>query len=44
MPNFYKPNLGTNPDDPFARDAEGKLVRRSYWMDLGGQVASDDYE
>jgi hypothetical protein len=35
MPNFYKPNLGTNPDDPFARDAEGKLVRRSYWMDLG---------
>jgi hypothetical protein len=34
MPAFYKPNLGTNPDDPFARDADGKLVRRGYWLDL----------
>ena len=34
MPNFYKPDLGIKPDDPFARDASGKLVRRSYWLDL----------
>ena len=34
MPDFYKPDLGTNPDDPFARDADGKLVRRGYWHDL----------
>ena len=34
MPDFYKPDLGTNPDDPFARDADGKLVRRGYWLDL----------
>ena len=34
MPAFYKPDLGTNPDDPFARDADGKLVRRGYWLDL----------
>ena len=24
---FYKPDLGANPDDPFARDADGKLAR-----------------
>ena len=35
MSNFYKPDLGANSDDPFARDADGKLVRRSYWLDLG---------
>ena len=34
MPDFYKPDLGTNPDDPFARDTDGKLVRRSYWLDM----------
>ena len=28
MPNIYQPDLGSNPDDPFARDADGKLVRR----------------
>ena len=32
---FYKPDLGANPDDPFARDGEGKLVRRGYWLDMG---------
>ena len=31
---FYKPDLGTNPDDPFARDADGKLARRGYWLDM----------
>jgi hypothetical protein len=34
MTQFYQPDLGTNPDDPFARDADGKLVRRGYWLDL----------
>lgn len=37
MSEFYKPDLGANANDPFARDAEGKLVRRSYWLDLGDQ-------
>ena len=35
MPNFYKPDLGAAPDSPFARDEEGKLVRRMYWLDMG---------
>jgi len=34
MPDFYKPDLGANPDDPFARDGDGKLVRRGYWLDM----------
>lgn len=32
--SFYKPDLGLSPDDPFARDAEGKLVRRNFWLDM----------
>jgi hypothetical protein len=35
MPNYYVPDLGRNPDDPFARDADGKLVRRAFWLDMG---------
>jgi hypothetical protein len=34
MTGFYEPDLGANPDSPFARDASNKLVRRSYWMDM----------
>jgi len=34
MTRFYEPDLTTNPDDPFVRDASNKLVRRSYWMDM----------
>ena len=34
MTRFYDPDLGANPDSPFARDATGKLVRRGYWLDL----------
>ena len=34
MPRFYQPDLGAHPDDPFARDAEGKLVRRAFWLDM----------
>ena len=35
MTDFYRPDLGANPDDPFARDADGRLVRRGYWLDMG---------
>tara|TARA_A100001037_G_scaffold292625_1_gene308179 strand:+ start:181 stop:435 length:255 start_codon:yes stop_codon:yes gene_type:complete len=38
MPDFYRPDLGLNPDDPFARDAEGKLVRRAYWLDMSDRT------
>jgi hypothetical protein len=34
MTQFHKPDLEINPDSPFARDADGKLVRRGYWLDL----------
>ncbi len=34
MTNFYKPDLGAIPDNPFAREADGKLVRRGYWLDM----------
>ena len=34
MSGFYKPDLGENPGDPFARDGDDKLVRRSYWLDM----------
>ena len=34
MPNYYKPDLGSDPNNPFARDQDGKLVRRSYWLDM----------
>jgi hypothetical protein len=34
MPRFYEPDLITDPDSPFVRDAANKLVRRGYWMDM----------
>ena len=34
MPDYYRPDLGLDPNNPFARDQDCKLVRRSYWMDL----------
>lgn len=34
MADFYQPDMGANPDDPFARDADGKLVRRGFWLDM----------
>ncbi len=34
MVKFHQPDLGTVADDPFARDADGKLVRRSFWLDM----------
>ena len=32
--SFYAPDMGFEPDSPFARDADGKLVRRSFWLDM----------
>jgi hypothetical protein len=34
MPRFYEPDLTLNIDNPFLRDANDKLVRRSYWLDM----------
>jgi hypothetical protein len=34
MIRFYQPDLGADLDSPFARDANNKLVRRSYWLDM----------
>ncbi len=38
MSRFYEPDLITNPDSPFVRDASNKLVRRSYWMDMPDSI------
>ena len=38
MGDFYDPDLGASPDDPFARDAGGKLVRRSFWLDMSDRT------
>lgn len=38
MPRFYEPDLTVDPNNPFVRDAAGKLVRRSYWMDMTDQT------
>ncbi len=37
MAQFYQPDLSQNPNDPFARDADNKLVRRSFWLDMSDQ-------
>jgi hypothetical protein len=34
MSRFYEPDLGTDPNSPFVRDAANKFVRRGYWMDM----------
>ena len=34
MARFYEPDLGSEPDSPFARDSNNKLVRRGYWLDM----------
>ncbi len=31
---YYTPDLGVEPDSPFARDQDGKLVRRSFWLGM----------
>jgi hypothetical protein len=35
MSKFHRPDLGLNPDDPFVRDGDDKLLRRSFWLDMG---------
>lgn len=37
MEDFYRPDLGANPDDIFVCDDDGKLVRRGFWLDLSDQ-------
>lgn len=34
MLRFYQPDLTENVDSPFIRDADDRLVRRSYWLDM----------
>jgi hypothetical protein len=34
MPGFYQPPLHGLADDPFMRDGDDRLIRRSYWLDL----------
>ena len=34
MPRFHEPDLTANFDSPFVRDANDKLIRRSYWLDM----------
>jgi hypothetical protein len=34
MARFYQPDLSVNFDNPFMRDGEDKLIRRSYWLDM----------
>ena len=38
MTSYYEPDLSSNVDSPFARDADGKLVRRSYWTDMSDRT------
>ena len=34
MSGFYQPPLDGLADDPFMRDGNDRLIRRSYWLDL----------
>jgi hypothetical protein len=34
MSKFYEPDLTAGFDNPFVRDGEDKLIRRSYWLDM----------
>jgi hypothetical protein len=38
MTRFYDPDLTTNPDSAFVRDASNKLIRLGYWMDMTDKV------
>ena len=35
---FYQPDLTLNFDSPFVRDANDKLIRRSYWLDMNDRT------
>ena len=32
--NYFMPDLSSGDDNPFARDADNKLVRRGFWLDM----------
>ena len=38
MPRLYEPDLSADPNSPFVRDSDNKLVRRSYWMDMADRT------
>jgi hypothetical protein len=38
MSRFYEPDLSVDIDSPFIRDAQNKLVRRGYWMDMNDRT------
>jgi hypothetical protein len=38
MPRYYEPDLTSDPNSPFVRDAANKLVRRGYWMDMNDRT------
>ena len=38
MPRFHEPDLTVNFDSPFVRDANNKLIRRSYWLDMNDRT------
>ena len=38
MTRFYQPDLTQDIDSPFVRDANDKLVRRSYWLDMNDRT------
>jgi hypothetical protein len=38
MEQFYQPDLSENIDNPFVRDGNNKLVRRSYWLDMNDRT------
>ena len=34
MSGYFQPPLDGLADDPFMRDGDDRLIRRSYWLDL----------
>jgi hypothetical protein len=32
--NYFEPDLGRDPHNPFARDKDSRLVRRGFWLDM----------
>lgn len=38
MSRFYKPDLTSDPNSPFVRDTNDRLVRRGYWLDMTDQT------
>ena len=38
MTRFFQPDLSENIDNPFVRDGNNKLVRRSYWLDMNDRT------